>query len=52
MDKKIEEKTKSKLSVSDLRFFSENIRIFRKAVEKAIQENKEAGIPERDVYAQ
>lgn len=52
MNKTIEKKRKSKLSASDLRYFSENRRVFCKAVEKAIQENKKAGIPENDLYAQ
>ncbi|MBN1293908.1 MAG: hypothetical protein JXB48_18870 [Candidatus Latescibacteria bacterium] len=42
----------SKISSKALRQFAENRRIFNKAVEKAIEENKKAGIPEDQLYAQ
>lgn len=43
---------KVKLSAADIRQFEEIRRIFKKAVEKAIEENKKAGIPEEGLYAQ
>ena len=43
--------TSSKISGKALRQFAENRRIFTKAVEKAIEENKKAGIPEDQLYA-
>ncbi len=42
----------TKISGKALRQFAENKRIFNKAVEKAIEENKKAGIPEEHLYAQ
>jgi len=51
MKNKNTKKTVTKLSISDLEQFSENRRIFNKAVEKAIKENKKAGIPEDLLYA-
>jgi hypothetical protein len=52
MTKKNKKTGKVKLSASDLRQFNENRRIFNKAVEKAIEKNKKAGIPEKGLYAQ
>jgi plasmid rolling circle replication initiator protein Rep len=40
-----------KISSQALRQFAENRRIFNKAVEKAIEENKKAGIPEGQLYS-
>jgi hypothetical protein len=40
-----------KISGKALRQFAENRRIFNKAVAKAIEENKKAGIPEDQLYA-
>ena len=46
--------TKGKLVISTkaLRQFAENRRVFNNAVEKAIEENKKAGISEEQLYAQ
>jgi hypothetical protein len=52
MTKKIKKTGKVKLTASDLKQFNENRRIFNKAVEMAIEENKKAGIPEEGLYAQ
>jgi hypothetical protein len=52
MTKKIKKTGKVKLSDSDLRLLNEVRRIFNKAVEMAIEENKKAGIPEEGLYAQ
>ena len=52
MTKKIKKTGKVKLTASDLKRFNENRRIFNKAVEMAIEENKKAGIPEEGLYAQ
>jgi hypothetical protein len=52
MNKRNMKKTKVKLSASDLRQFNENRRIFNKAVERAIEENKKAGIPDKGLYAE
>lgn len=41
----------SRISSKALRQFAENRRIFNKAVENAIEENKKAGIPEDQLYA-
>lgn len=41
----------TKISSQALRQFADNRRIFNKAVEKAIEENKKAGIPEDQLYA-
>ena len=41
----------NKISSKALRQFAENRRIFNKAVEKAIEENKKAGIPDDQLYA-
>ena len=51
MTKKIKKPGKVKLKASDLRQFNENRRIFNKAVEIAIEENRKAGIPEEGLYA-
>jgi hypothetical protein len=44
--KKTDNKPKAKISGKALRQFAENRRIANKAVAKAIEENKKAGIPE------
>ena len=47
MNKSLKKKPGStKISGKALRQFAENRRIFNKAVEKALEENKKAGIPE------
>lgn len=46
MNRKPLKKTKKRLTASDLKQFAENRRIFNKAVEKAIEENKKIGVPE------
>lgn len=51
MNKKIKKASKVKLKASDLRQFNENRRIFNKAVEMAIEENRKAGIPEKGLYS-
>jgi hypothetical protein len=51
MKKRNKKKDKVKLSASDLKQFKENVRIFEQAVEKAIEENIKAGIPEEGLYA-
>ena len=51
MNKRNSKKSKVKLKASDLRQFNENRRIFNKAVEIAIEENRKAGIPEEGLYA-
>jgi hypothetical protein len=43
---------KNRISGKALHQFAENRRIFNKAVEKAIEENKRAGISEKNLYAQ
>ncbi|HZH73956.1 MAG TPA: hypothetical protein VFD91_15780 [Mariniphaga sp.] len=52
MNKRNQKKVKTRLTASDLKQFNENRRIFNKAVEKAIKENKKAGISEKGLYAQ
>ena len=52
MNKRKQKKVKSRLTASDLRQFNEIRRIFNKAVEKAIEENRKAGISEKGLYAQ
>jgi hypothetical protein len=52
MNKKSMKIKKTKISGKVLHQFAENRRIFNKAVEKAIEENKKAGIPEKGLYAQ
>ena len=51
MNKKPTKKVQKQISGADLRQFAENRRIFNKAVEKAIEENKKAGISEDQLYA-
>lgn len=46
MNKTLKKPSSNKISGKALRQFAENRRIFNKAVEKAIEENKKAGIPE------
>lgn len=41
-----------KITSKALRQFAENRRIFNKAVAKAVEENKKAGIPDDQLYAQ
>jgi hypothetical protein len=51
MSKKIQKSDKkTKISSQAMRQFTENRRIFNKAVEKAIDENKKAGIPDDQLY--
>lgn len=50
MNKKKEEN--KKISVESLREFAEIQRIANKAVQKAIEENKKAGIPDNLMYAE
>jgi hypothetical protein len=51
MMKEIKKTGKVKLTAYDLKQFNENTRIFNKAVEMAIEENKKAGISEKGLYA-
>lgn len=49
---KKEKKNKSvKISAKALRQFAENRRIMTQAVQKAIEENRKAGIPDEDMIA-
>ena len=48
---KEKKKKKPKISGKALRFFAENRRIANKAVQKAIEENKKAGIPDDFLYS-
>jgi hypothetical protein len=52
MRTKNERKAKSKLSSANRAQFNENMRIFTKAVKKAIAENKRAGMSEEGLFAQ
>jgi hypothetical protein len=49
--KRIKKGSTAKISSQALRQFADNRRIFNKAVEKAIEENIKAGIPEDQLYA-
>jgi len=49
--KKSKEEKKRKISAEALREFADIRRVANKAVEKAIKENKRAGIPDDMVYA-
>lgn len=51
MNKKLKKSSSTKISGKALRQFAENRRIFNNAVEKAIEENKKAGISEDQLYA-
>lgn len=42
----------TKISGKALRQFAENKRIFNKIVEKSVEENKKAGISDKNLYAQ
>lgn len=44
--------TQGKISAEALRQFADNRRIANKAVQKAIEENRKAGIPDDLLYAQ
>ncbi len=51
MNKSDLKKTKKKISAKALQQFADNRRIFNKAVEKAIEENKKAKILTENLYA-
>lgn len=52
MNKKLKKQSLTKISSKALRQFTENRRIFNKAVENAIEENKKAGISDENLYPQ